>query len=144
MGRILAIDVGTKTLGLALSDESGTVGMPLSTIRRAGRRRDLARLAELVDEREVQEIVVGLPLELDGTPGTMSAEADTLCADIEARLSVTVHRWDERLTTAEAERVLLAADVSRRKRKQVIDKLAASLILQSFLDRRNLGTGSAT
>lgn len=144
MGRVLAIDVGTKTLGLALSDEGGTIGMPLETIRRAGRRRDFARLSEIVEERGVTEIVVGLPLALDGSPGEMTAEVDKMCAEIESRLPVTVHRWDERLTTAEAERVLLSADVSRKRRRQVIDKLAASLILQSFLDRRNLGSGLTT
>lgn len=141
MGRILAIDVGTKTLGLALSDEGGTVGMPLTTLRRAGRRRDLARLEELVRERDVSEIVVGLPLEMDGSPGAMSAEADRLCAELEERLGLVVHRWDERLTTAEAERLLLAADVSRGRRRKVVDKLAASLILQGFLDRRQLRAG---
>lgn len=138
MTRILAIDVGTKTLGLALSDESGTVGMPLSTIQRRSLKRDVEALREVVDSREVAEVVVGLPLNLDGSPGKMSDEADRICRAIETKLGVPVSRWDERLTTAAAERMLIEADVSRRRRRKVVDKLAATLILQGFLDRRNL------
>ena len=91
----------------------------------------------------VAEIVVGQPLAMDGSPGQMTAEVDRLCEELGGRVDLPVHRWDERLTTAEAERVLLAADVSRKKRRAVIDKLAAALILQSFLDRRLVGGGDA-
>ena len=139
MSRVLAVDVGSKTLGLALSDESATVGMPLTTIHRRGLRRDLERLREIVQSRDVGEIVVGLPLNLDGSPGAMSQEADRIAGAIGSELGLAVERWDERMTTVAAERVLLEADVSRRGRRKVIDKLAATLILQGFLDRRNLG-----
>jgi putative Holliday junction resolvase len=138
MSRVLAVDVGSKTLGLALSDESATVGMPLTTLERRGLRRDIERLREIAETREVAEVVVGLPLNLDGSPGAMSGEADRIAGAIESELGLSVQRWDERLTTVAAERVLLEADVSRRGRRKVIDKLAAALILQGFLDRRNL------
>ncbi|RMG44514.1 MAG: Holliday junction resolvase RuvX [Acidobacteria bacterium] len=139
MGRILGVDVGTRTLGLALSDEGGTVAMPLSVIRRSGLRRDIADLARLVREREVTEIVVGLPLGLDGAPGAMAEEARVVADRLAEATGLPVHRWDERLSTVAAERALLEADLSRRKRKRVVDKVAAALILQAFLDRRALG-----
>ncbi len=138
MTRILAIDVGTKTLGLAVSDETATVGLPLTTLKRTGLRRDVQRLTDIVREREVAECVVGLPLNLDGSPGRLASEADRVSAAVEKACGIPVHRWDERLTTAAAERVLIEGDVSRRGRRKVIDKLAAALILQGFLDRRKL------
>jgi putative Holliday junction resolvase len=139
MTRILGIDVGTKTLGLAISDEGGTVAFPVQTLQRKGLRRDVEALADLATERDVEEVVVGLPLNLDGTPGRLVAEAETVAGRLAERTGLPVHLSDERLTTAAAERVLLQADVSRRRRKQVVDKLAATLILQAFLDRRLLG-----
>jgi len=138
MPRILAIDVGTKTLGLAMSDETATVGLPLTTLRRAGLSRDVERLSDIVREREVAECVVGLPLNLDGSPGRLSEEAERVSLAVAEACGIPVHRWDERMTTVAAERVLLQGDVSRRGRRKVIDKLAATLILQGFLDRRKL------
>jgi len=136
VGRILGIDVGTKTLGLALSDEGACVAMPLTVLRRAGLRRDVAAVARVVHERGVSEIVVGLPLEMSGRPGALAPEAETVARELARATGLPVHRWDERLSTVAAERALLEADLSRRKRRGVIDKVAAALILQGFLDRR--------
>ncbi len=108
--------------------------MPLSVIRRAGMARDLAALAAIVEGRGIAEAVVGLPLNLDGSPGAMTAEADRIVAALE-RMGLVVHREDERLTTVDAERMLLEADLSRRRRRQVVDKIAATYILQDYLDR---------
>ncbi len=135
MGQILGVDVGTKTLGLAVSDDAQQVALPLTVIRRRGWDADLAALAAIVEERGIEEAVVGLPLNLDGSPGAMSAAADRVAEGL-ASLGLTVHREDERLTTVEAERMLIEADLSRRRRRQVIDKIAATYILQDFLDRR--------
>jgi len=134
VGQVLGIDVGTKTLGLAVSDDAQRVAMPLTVIRRAGWTRDLAALAAIVEGRAITEAVVGLPLNLDGSPGAMSAEADRIVAALEG-LGLVVHREDERLTTVDAERMLIEADLSRRRRRQVVDKIAATYILQDYLDR---------
>ncbi len=142
MAQILGIDVGTKTLGLAISDDGATVALPHSTLKRRGMRKDMAALRELVEDRGIEEAVVGLPLNLDGSPGAMAEESGVVAARLESELSLTVHRWDERMSTVAAERVLLEADISRKRRKQVIDKLAATIILQGFLDRRLLGQGA--
>jgi len=134
--RILGLDLGSKRIGIALSDALGWTAQGLTVIHRAGRARDLARVLELVKKYEVQEIVIGLPRHLDGRLGEGAEEALDWAAELQERLHIPVHTWDERLTTLQAERVLLQADLSRRKRRQVIDKLAAGLILQAFLDNR--------
>jgi putative Holliday junction resolvase len=134
VGQVLGIDVGMRTLGLAVSDDAQRVAMPLTVIRRAGLTRDLTALRTIVEERGITEAVVGLPLNLDGSPGAMSAEADRIVAALE-RMGLTVHREDERLTTVDAERMLIEADLSRRRRRQVVDKIAATYILQDWLDR---------
>jgi len=134
VGRYLGIDVGTKTLGLAISDDAGRIAFPLTVIRRAGIRRDLEQLAEWLEGREVTDAVVGLPLNLDGTPGKMCPEADFVAQAVAERFGLAIHRQDERMTTVDAERTMIEADVSRRRRRQVVDKIAAALILQAFLD----------
>ena len=139
MAQVLGIDVGTRTLGLAISDELQRVAMPLTTLRRRNIRGDLAALREIVEDRGVREAVVGLPPQLDGARGPMSEEADRVARRIEGDLGLLVHRWDERMSTVSAERVLLQADVSRRRRRQVIDKLAATIFLQAWLDSRQSG-----
>lgn len=136
MGRFLGIDVGTHTLGLAISDEAASIALPLGVIRRTRLDRDLDELAGYLDGRDVTDVVVGLPLNLDGTPGRLSSLVDGVAGAIVARFGLRLHRHDERLTTVAAERALLEGDVSRRRRRQVIDKVAATLILQAFLDRR--------
>ena len=137
MARTLGLDVGTRTIGVAVADEGGTVAFPVTTVRRVGLRRDLAALMEIAEDRGSDEVVVGLPLNLDGTPGEMAAEAQVIAERLEAE-GLRVHLWDERMTTVSAERALLEGDVSRKKRKTVIDKVAATLILQGWLDARLL------
>jgi putative Holliday junction resolvase len=136
-GRVLAIDLGQVRLGLALSDPLGITAQPLGTVERSGSpRADLARVAALVAERHVTTVVVGLPLHLSGEEGVQAAHAREFAARLAARLArdVEVRLWDERLTTVEAERMLIAADVRRSRRKRIVDTIAAVLILQSFLD----------
>lgn len=135
MGRALGIDVGTKTLGVAVGDDDGSIAFPVTTIRRKGLVRDLAAVMEIAEDRGAEEAVVGLPLELDGSDGPLCAEARVVARELEAR-GLTVHLQDERMSTVAAERALLEGDVSRKRRKQVVDKVAATLILQAFLDRR--------
>jgi len=134
--RSLGLDVGTVTIGIAISDPLGMFAQPVRTLRRTGRKADVAELVELVREREVDRIVVGLPLRTDASEGDSAREARRMAEALEAALEgVTIVLQDERFSTAEAERVLIQAKVRRKKRKQVIDQIAAVLILQSYLDQ---------
>ncbi len=137
--RILGLDLGEKRIGVALSDALGLTAQGLTVLHRRGLELDLAEVVALAEKHQVQEIVIGLPRHLDGRMGDMAQEVQHWLEELQARLAVPVHTWDERLTTMQAERVLLEADVSRRKRRQVIDKMAAGLILQAFLDSRRRG-----
>lgn len=135
MGRTLALDVGSKTIGIAVSDPLGMFAQPVETWSRVGRRRDVEHVAAMAREREVERIVVGLPLRTDGEEGPEALEVRRTAEALEGVLEgVDVVFQDERFTTAQAERSLIQADVRRRKRKQVIDQVAAVLILQSWLD----------
>ena len=136
--RILGLDLGERTLGLALSDPLGMVASALKTIRRAGESKDLEALASVIAEQEVGEIVVGLPLNMNGSRGPQAENAEAFAGKLRVRFKLPVHLWDERLSTVAAERSLLEADLSRQKRKKVIDQVAAALFLQSFLDARAL------
>ena len=135
MMRIMGLDVGTKTIGVALSDELGLTAQPLTTIKRTGIRKDMEKLLGLMEEHGVEMLVVGVPVNMDGTIGE---RAKSVLAFVERLREVTVvevRTWDERLSTAAVERVLIEGDMSREKRKKVIDRLAAAYILQGFLDR---------
>lgn len=134
--RILALDVGEKRIGVAISDPLGLTAQGLGVIERRDLLRDVAALKALVADFPVQEIVVGLPRHLDGRPGTHAEMALELAEVLGRELGVPVIPWDERLTTREAERLLVSADVSRKKRRRVVDQVAAALILQGYLDRR--------
>jgi putative Holliday junction resolvase len=136
--RILALDVGEKRIGLAVSDPLGITAQGLGVLIRRDRETDLARLVEVAREYHVQEIVVGFPRHLDGRPGEQAPAIMELGRTLGAALGVPVNTWDERLTTVEADRVLLQADLSRRRRRQVVDQVAAVLILQSYLEYRSL------
>jgi len=141
--RILGIDYGSRRLGLALSDPLGITAQPLATLERRSVREDLTRLSGIAAEREVTQAVIGLPTNLDGSPGALWKEAEGFRARLEKELDLPVDGWDERLTTVEAERLLVSADLSRRRRRQVIDKMAATLILQSYLDARRSSAAEA-
>jgi putative Holliday junction resolvase len=137
MARILGLDVGDKTIGVAVSDEMGWTAQGLETIRRESKEKDLARLKEWIAQYQVAEIVVGLPKNMNGTIGPRAELCQSFARFLEERTSLPVHMWDERLTTMAAEKMLISADVSRKKRKTVIDKMAATLILQGYLDAKS-------
>jgi putative holliday junction resolvase len=150
-GVILAIDYGKRRLGLALSDELGMTSHPHATWNRVNRRRDLARLRELVHQQKVCRIVVGLPLRLDGTPSEMSAEAKGFAARVEKALGLPVEMMDERLSSWEARQTQAGANFNKRARrgssgraetrKQTpLDEIAAAIILQGYLDRAQPGS----
>lgn len=143
MGRVLALDLGEVRIGLAVSDPLGITANPLEPLMCAGVRKDLDRLADLVREHEVVTVVVGLPLLLSGEEGQGATAARRFAARLRERLGdVDVVLWDERLTTVQAERTLISANVKRRKRRQVVDGFAAVLILENYLDSRSATTGS--
>lgn len=135
MSRVLGIDFGEKRLGLAISDESHTLASPLTVYERTNQERDLKFLSDLVVQYQISEIVLGLPLNMDGSLSEKAQQVLEFKRVLEEHLKISVSTFDERLTTAEAERVLLQADLSRKKRKAKRDALAAVLILQGYLSR---------
>lgn len=141
--RALGLDLGTKTIGLAVSDELGLTAQGLPTLERRGLRKDLEALTERVDEYGVERFVIGLPLNMDGSEGPRAEFTRRFGATLAEATKRTVTYWDERLTTVAAHRALSEADVSGRKRKQVIDQVAATLILQGWLDAQRPRSSSA-
>ncbi|MBN2325666.1 MAG: Holliday junction resolvase RuvX [Candidatus Omnitrophica bacterium] len=133
-GRILALDVGKKRIGLALSDEMRITGQPYGCIEVQSNDQVLGELAAVVEKENVSMIVLGMPKRLDGSSGEMAQEVKALAGRLRERFSFSVKLWDERFSTHAAQRVLLQGDVSRKKRKKVIDQTAAAWILQGFLD----------
>jgi putative Holliday junction resolvase len=135
--RALGLDIGSKTVGLALTDEARIAAHPLDVLARKGIAQDVPALAQLVRANDVSDVIYGLPLELSGRVGHRARRVLELVDALRAALpDVNFHDQDERFTTAEAERVLIDADLSRSRRKQVIDQQAAVLILQGWLDRQ--------
>jgi len=134
-GRLIGIDGGTTTLGLALSDVSRTIATPLETIMRTKFRADATRLLALIAAHQIGGLVVGMPINMDGSEGPRAQATRALARNLNVITPIPILLWDERLTTAQAERMLIAADTSRKRRDEVIDKLAATLILQGALDR---------
>ena len=132
--RILAIDYGTRRIGLALSDPMGITAQPLETLARKTLASDLEHIVRIVEEREVGRAVIGLPRNLDGSPGALWDESEAFRLKLQEAAGIEVEGWDERLSSVEAERMLIAADVSRRRRKGAVDRVAAALILQSYLE----------
>jgi len=144
-GRVLAIDYGRRRIGLALSDPLGLTAQPLETLARTNRRGDLRRLGEIVRQHEVRRIVVGHPLNLDGTSSEMAAEAEQFAARIEKQLRLPVELVDERLSRWEAEQMLAAERaVSGKRRGGEVDHLAAAVILRDYLERRHVRTDPAS
>lgn len=132
--RIMALDPGTKRIGVALSDEMRWIAQPLETFERRSLDADVAHIVELIRRHDVNRIVMGMPVRLDGTLGPAAAEAQAFMARLEQSVSVPIIAWDERLTTKAAEDVLIQANVSRRKRKGTVDRVAAAILLQSYLE----------
>ena len=135
--RVLGLDVGSKTIGLAVSDPLGITAQGLPTIRRKNKRTDFEALGQVLLRYEVREIVVGYPLRMSGAAGAQSVKMSAFAEELQQRFGVPVHLWDERLTSAQANRLLRETDMSIRRRAQVVDRLAATLILQGFLDHRS-------
>ena len=131
---ILALDVGTKTIGVAISDELGLCAYPVTTIRRKGVKKDVIAIQRLLEERRVSKVIVGLPYELDGSEGRSARLARQIGTAVVDVSGLDVTYVDERYSSVAAEQQLLAVDMSRARRKQVIDQQAAVVILQSYLD----------
>ena len=141
--RFMGLDVGDRRIGVAFSDETATLASGHSTYQRVGPRKDPRAIAALVREHEVGEIVVGLPRQLDGEVGPQAEKVLAFIDALKAAVRVAVVAWDERFTSVVAERAMVEADVSRRGRKSLVDKVSAILILQNYLDYRKLAEGEA-
>lgn len=141
--RCLGMDLGTKRIGLALSDPLGWTAAPIPALTRIGWKKDLAALRRLVETHAILRIVVGLPLRMNGEAGEQAKQAQEFAARLQSALGLPVETWDERLTTVQAERTLIESEVRREQRRQVIDSLAASIILQGYLDYRNAAAGAS-
>lgn len=143
--RALALDVGSKTIGLAVSDPQGVIATAWEVLARQGHQADAAAVARRVADREIEQVVVGMPLELSGREGRRARLVRQFVAHLEPVLAalpgdtIALSMWDERFSTSAAERTLLEADVSRARRKEKIDALAAQFILQGWLDARPKG-----
>ena len=142
--RILALDFGARRIGLAVSDELGLTAQGLATLLRSNKRNDLDHLRRIIRQHGVSEIVMGLPLRMSGSEGIQSEKVQAFAEELRRKFKLPVHLFDERLTSVEANRVLRESDMSIRRRAEVVDQLAAVLILQSFLEfrkaRKNLAT----
>ena len=136
--RLLGIDLGTKTIGLALSDAQRTIASPLETLKRSRFTADSAALAALVLDHKIGGIIIGLPLDLDGSTGPRAQSTRAFAINLARHIAVPIGLWDERFSTAAVERAMLEADISRRKRAKAVDKAAAAYILQGALDRMAL------
>lgn len=135
-GRVLGLDVGSKTIGMAVSDPLGITAQGLPTYRRQNKRLDFEELRKVIEEFEVREIVVGLPLRMSGAEGTQSEKMRQFAEELREKLGLPVHLSDERLTSAEANRLLRETEMSIKRRGEVVDRMAAVLILQSWMEQQ--------
>lgn len=142
--RAMGIDLGSKRIGIAISDFSGTIASPHSVIQRAkSKRLDYQRIREIVEAEEVEMVIVGLPLAMSGALSTAAKAATAEARDLATVLSVPVEMFDERLTTVAADRVLREAEISASARRQYVDKVAAAILLQSWLEHRRHQMGES-
>lgn len=136
--RTMGLDVGTRTIGVATSDLLGMIAGGIETIHRTSEEKDFARIGELIKEHEVNTIVVGYPKNMNGTIGERAQVSEAFADELRSRFAgIKVVLWDERLSTVAAEKVLVDADMRRKKRKKIIDMMAAVVILQNYLDSRH-------
>lgn len=142
VGRILGLDVGSRRIGLAVSDPLGITAQGLETLQRRNKRHDFGHLRRVIQDYEVKEIVVGLPLRMSGAEGIQAEKMQAFAEELRQRFRLPVHLWDERLTSAEANRLLRETDLSIEKRGKAVDRMAAVLILQGWMERRSAGAGS--
>lgn len=134
--RIMGLDVGDKRIGVAVSDQMAMTSQGIQTILRTEKKDEFAKIIQLIKDWEIEKIVVGLPRNMNGTYGPQAQKVKDFITELTDQYSLDVVYWDERLTTVAAQKTLLEGNVSRKKRKQVVDKLAAVMILQGFLDSR--------
>ena len=134
--RLMGLDVGDKRIGIALSDEGALIASPRETLERSGNRKDIRHMLDLARREEISEIVVGMPFSLDGSLGPQAHKVERFVEALKSETDIRVTTWDERLSTVSAERALLEGDVSRAKRKKAIDRVAAAIILQGYLDSK--------
>ncbi len=132
--RILALDYGTRRIGVAVSDETKSIAQPLEYIPAEPFANFLARLKKLLVAKEIDLVLIGLPRNMDGSYGPAAQKVETFVAVLKTAITVPIKTWDERLTSAQANRILIQANVSRNKRKEKVDKMAAAILLQSYLD----------
>jgi len=135
-GRLLGLDVGARRIGVAVSDPLGITAQGLETLYRKNKKHDFAHLNRVIREYEVREIVVGLPLRMSGAEGTQAEKIQAFAEDLRKYFKLPVHLWDERLTSAEANRLLRETDLSIEKRGKAVDRMAAILILQGWMESR--------
>lgn len=133
-GRIMGLDIGNNTIGVAVSDLMGMTAQGITTIKRKSKKEDIEELKKIISEKQVNLIVSGLPKNMNGSIGPQAEKVMKFCEYIKEETGLEIEFWDERLTTVSAEKMLIGGDVSRKNRKKVIDKLAAVLILQNYLD----------
>jgi putative Holliday junction resolvase len=131
------MDVGSRRIGLAITDPLGITAQGLETLQRQNKRTDFARLEEVIQEYKVAEIVMGLPLRMTGSEGIQAEKMQAFAEEIRRRFRLPVHLWDERLTSVQANRLLRETDMSIKRRAEVVDQMAAVLILQSWMEARN-------
>ena len=136
--RVLAIDHGTKRMGIAVSDPSGMIALPLEFIPAEPFNPFLDRLKQLIQEKEVELILIGMPRNMDGSYGPAAAKVQEFVAVLKETIAVPIKTWDERLTSTQAHRLLVQADMKRKDRKERVDAAAAAILLQSFLDNRSM------
>ena len=137
-GRIMGLDIGDKTIGVAVSDLMGLTAQGVTTIKRVGKKKDIEAIKQIIAEKQVNKIVSGLPKNMNGTVGPQGEKVQKFCELLKEETNLPIEFWDERLSTVAAERSLIEADVSRQKRKKVIDMLAAVIILQGYLDSKRI------
>lgn len=131
--RIIGLDYGEKRIGVAVSDETGMISQPVAVVVRRNRKKDLESIAELVKKYCPEKIVIGYPVRLDGAEGIQCAKVNRFAAILASHLQLPIIRWDETFSTKEAEEILMHSNMKREKRREVVDKLAASIILQNYL-----------
>ena len=135
-GRIMGLDVGDKTIGVAVSDLMGLTAQGVKTVKRVGKKKDIEELKAIIKERQVTKIVSGLPKNMNGTLGPQGEKVIKFCELLEQETGIKIEYWDERLSTVAAERTLIQGNVRRENTKGVIDMVAAVIILQGYLDRQ--------
>ena len=137
-GRIMGLDIGDKTIGVAVSDLMGLTAQGVTTIKRVGKKKDIEAIKQIIAEKQVNKIVSGLPKNMNGTVGPQGEKVQKFCELLKEETNLPIEFWDERLSTVAAERSLIEGKVRREKRKKVIDMLAAVIILQGYLDSKRI------